>query len=148
MRCKKGRLQKIIQDKVNIIGIYSELISYLKVKVDAFKGGQLRHYIKNWETLTSDQEILNTVRGDTIEFDSMPPARHFVYNTRIITSERHLLNIEIIDLLGKGIIVPSIVEDNEFLSRYLLRMIWNKYVTYRHFNPLAPRVAQRQHNFK
>ena len=46
----------------------------------------------------------------------MPPARHFVYNTRIITSERHLLNIEIIDLLGKGIIVPSVVEDNEFLS--------------------------------
>ena len=72
------------------------------MKVDDFKGGQLRHYIKNWETLTSDQGILNTVRGDTIEFDSMPPARHFVSN-RSIPSERHLLNIEIIDLLGKGV---------------------------------------------
>ena len=70
---KEGDLQEIIHDKVKIIDIHSDLITYFKMRVEGFKGGQVQHYIKNWEALTSDQEILNTVRGDTIEFETCPP---------------------------------------------------------------------------
>ena len=86
------------------------------MRVHTFKGGQIRHYIRTWEALTSDQEILNIVKGDSIDFDSPPPDRHFVYNTKILDLHRDLLRTEITELLSKDIIVSSKIEEKEFLS--------------------------------
>ena len=116
------------------------------MRVDTFRGGQLKYYIKFWEALTSDSEILSTIQGDIIEFDSCPPGRAFVYNPKIVDPYRQMLTMEIDILLSRGVLIHSQSEHHEFLSPIFtvpkserdVRMILNlkdlnQYITYRHF---------------
>ena len=115
-------------------------------KVDNFKGGQLRFYKKNWKSLTFDPEILTTISGATIEFDSIPPVRHTARNIRLDEKDISSLDSEIDKLLSKHIIVPYAHEDVEFFSPIFpvsnsdssIRMILNlktlnSHITYHHF---------------
>lgn len=45
---------------------------YLRGQVNSFKAGRIKQQYPLWETLTSDPEILNTVKGLTIEFIKTP----------------------------------------------------------------------------
>ena len=45
----------------------------LMSKVENFKAGQLSTKIKNWKTLTKDRNILNIIKGDSIDFINKPP---------------------------------------------------------------------------
>ena len=38
------------------------------LKVENFKAGQLSTKIRNWKTLTKDQNILNIIKEDSIDF--------------------------------------------------------------------------------
>ena len=48
------------------------LRGYLQTRCDNFRAGCVSHSSDAWNRLTSDQEILSTVFGTTIEFDSPP----------------------------------------------------------------------------
>ena len=52
----------------------------LLLKVENFRAGQLSTKIKNWKTLTKDQNILNIIKGDSIDFINIPPCQHFARN--------------------------------------------------------------------
>ena len=84
-------------------------------------GGCLTHFLDFWRTLTSDQEILQTVSGLKIDF-----IEH-VYQTNpapplMFTPEEELAaDKEIKSLLECGVIVQSVHEEGEFISNVFLR---------------------------
>ena len=66
---KKERLKVIAEMPVSISG----LVTYFTNKVKNFTGSCLATHYKEWETLTSDVEILNTVKELSLEFQRSPP---------------------------------------------------------------------------
>jgi len=55
-------------------------------KVENFQGGQISKKYNFWKKLTSDQNILSIIKGDSIEFLSKFPICHFA-KTRLFTTE-------------------------------------------------------------
>ena len=51
------------------------MLEYFKSKVDCFKAGRLKEYYAQWQALTSDPEILQTISGQPIEFTHIPYQR-------------------------------------------------------------------------
>ena len=55
-------------------------ITQLEHQAKNFKVGAIRHHLQAWSTLTSDQEVLNTVSGLPIELiGDIPQSRSFQY---------------------------------------------------------------------
>ena len=110
------------------------------------KAGNIKHYKANWQKLTTDPNILHIVDGYHIEFASPPlqdfePRQHFFKG-----GKAEFLATEIHKLLQKGVIVPSLHEEGEFISPVFLRpkkngsfrvilnlKRLNEYVVYHHF---------------
>ena len=102
--------------QVNTFSVHSDYESYFAAKVKGFKGGQLRFYFKHWENITSDPEILTIVRGDVLDFISVPPICHGGRSITLSPKEKVLVSVEIQSLLDREIIVPSIHEKLEYVS--------------------------------
>ena len=80
-----------------------------------FQGGQLAKYYSQRGSLTSDPSILSIIKGDSIEFDTIPPNKHFAKNAAFSEEEDALLDLEIEKLLMKSIIKETHHETNEFV---------------------------------
>ena len=119
---------------------------YLEYKVKHFRGGQIANYFTQWEVLTSDQTILQTVVGDTIEFIEEPPETSVIPKNSIAKEHAEQVNTELNNLLDKKVIVPCDHEPGEFISPIFsvpkkdnkIRLILNlknlnQYVQYHHF---------------
>ena len=76
-----------------------------------FQGGQL----SNWKNLTSDQNILNIISGDSISFTDTPCTKRHAINP-LSTDEIPLVNTEIKKVLKKGLIKTSFHENVEYVS--------------------------------
>ena len=81
-------------------------ISYLQEQVNNFGAGGIKHCLQEWSTLTSDQEILDTVTGMPIEtFGDLPNNATFQYP--LGAEEQAFITREIQRLLKKGAIIES-----------------------------------------
>ncbi|CAB4016914.1 Hypothetical predicted protein [Paramuricea clavata] len=109
-----------------------------------FQSGQISKHIAKWHEITSDPEVLDSVRGLHIEFSTEP---HQTYTPKTYQTT-HLAEVdnEIAKLLRKGIIEKSQHEPGEYISPIFLkekkdgsyRMILNlkrlnAHVQYHHF---------------
>ena len=90
----------------------------LLFKIQCFKAGNLRKFYSRWTDLTSDPEVLNTVKGQFIEFttnpgpyqDRVPAQKKFsVYESTVIQSEVN-------KLLQKEVFIPISNEPGQFIS--------------------------------
>jgi len=90
--------------------------------VENFKGGKLKDFIHEWEGLTSDKFILNTIKGYNIELDEIPKQNFIPKPIDFNDSEKHKISAEIHTFLKKGIIkkVQS-HEVNEYYSNIFVR---------------------------
>ncbi len=135
-----------MNSQVNLVHIHDKLISFLNNRVKSFAAGQIQSHLNEWQLLTSDEEILNVIRGDSIEFDSIPPIQHFCRNKKVSEHNAQLIDLEIEKLLKKGVIVQSHPERTEFVSPIFvvpkpdqtIRLILNLkqlnfHIKYRHF---------------
>ena len=87
-----------------------------------FKAGRIQYYLNEWETISSDRNILDIVKGCKIEFKSNTP--HQMKHPKEITFssvETGFIDTEIKRLLDKGVIVPSCHETREFVSAIFVR---------------------------
>ena len=120
------------------------MVEYLNNRADSFQAGQIVH--SEWQKITSDAEVLQTVCGEEIEFSSLPQKTKAPKENNFSIPEQLAVEQEIKKLLNKGIIAESAHEPNEFISPIFLkpkpdrsyRLILNlkglnKYVIYRHF---------------
>ena len=69
-----------------------------------------------WETLTSDPEILQTVSGASIDFDTTPPCRHSTKPLLLKGDDFDMLHSEIHQLIAKGVVVPCCHDTVEYFS--------------------------------
>ena len=86
------------------------------MRVKQFRGGQLASYVSFWETLTSDPEILQTVSGASIDFDTTPPCRHSTKPLLLKGDDFDMLHSEIQQLIAKGVVVPCCHDTVEYFS--------------------------------
>ena len=124
-----------------------DLKEYLDNRCTNFRAGCITKSISNWQMITSDKEILTSVRGATIEFDTRP------YNTKrpqsaFSVDESAIIDSEVAKLLSKkkNIIETTNHDSYELISNIFIRpkkdgghrLILNlkglnQFVTYHHF---------------
>ena len=74
-----------------------------------------------WQELTSDPEILNTVKGLNIDFIANPWQRKARIQKKSSLGESKVIESEINKLLVKGVIIPTTHEPGEFISTIFFR---------------------------
>lgn len=86
-----------------------------------FLAGGLSRHLRNWQTLTSDQTILNIVRGFKLDLMSFPKQsvwpKHLLSNRNEIKTATILLQ----ELLHKQVIEETTSHPNGFMSNIFLR---------------------------
>lgn len=77
--CREEIMRSLEQIKLSVSDFPSfitfSLRGYLQARCDNFRAGCVSHSSDAWSRLTSDKEILSTVSGMAIEFDS-PRCQH------------------------------------------------------------------------
>ena len=112
------------------------------------QAGKLQEHRNEWLNITSDDEIIQTISGCTIEFeDNVVPTQYNPRKSIQFNKEEHsIVEKEVMELLRKGVIEESHHEHGEFISNVFLRkkkngkyrMIlnlkeFNKNIEYHHF---------------
>ena len=138
-------LENIKKSVSEFPSLVPDLKEYLDNRCTHFRAGCLTESISNWQMITSDKEILTSVRGATIEFHTQP------YNTKrpqstFSAEESAIIDSEVAKLLSKNIIettdhTPYEVISNIFIRpkkdgghRQILNLKGlNQFVTYHHF---------------
>ena len=69
--------------------------------------GRLRHCLINWEKITTDSWVLETVRGLRLNFVSPPVQTVFPQEASLSGDDRSLVTLEIQELLQKGANSPG-----------------------------------------
>ncbi len=126
--------------------IITDIKLYLKDRVKKFEAGSLRYNIRNWETITSDPEILSYVSGVQIDFIEMPHSGSSFTEAIFNETQSKQIDAQIELMLAKGIIKKCEKSEPEYISRIFtrpksdgsLRLILNlknlnQYVSYHHF---------------
>ena len=67
-------------------------------------GGRLRHLTDQWEKLTHDQSIINSVKGWEIPLLSNPKGKINLKPYPMSQEEKNLVSIEVASMLEKGAI--------------------------------------------
>lgn len=111
-----------------------------------FVAGRLQHFISEWEKLTSDDTILQTVKGFYIPFISTPIQLSDPKPIKWDSNEHNIICEQIERLLSHGVITKTGREEGDFVSNVFLRpkpggkfrMILNlkelnKFIPYQHF---------------
>ena len=72
--------------------------------IDQFSAGCISRQISVWESITSDPEVLQTVKGMRLEFEDNP--LHYPMGFEIPAGHKSLLKVEVKKLLKKRAVVP------------------------------------------
>ena len=107
-------------DQVSQVG--STAYEFSVAQALPFKAGRIQYYLNEWETISSDCNILDIVKGCQIEFKSntLNQMKHSK-EIKFSNVETGFIDTEIKRLLEKGVIVPSCHETGEFLSTIFVR---------------------------
>ncbi len=71
----------------NTYTLLPSLLVYLENKVKMFKAGNLAAYVKEWQALTSDPEIMETLTGQRIEFFEIPVQSKTLMNVKFTEAQ-------------------------------------------------------------
>ena len=101
-------LENIKKSVSEFPSLVRDLKEYLDNRCTHFRAGCTTESISNLQIITSDKEILTSVRGATIEFDTQP------YNTKrpqstFSAEESAIIDSEVAKLLSKNIIEQLII---------------------------------------
>ena len=83
----------------------------------------MKQFSSAWENITSDEYILDVVKGYKIEFvdNAVPRQTHIPLEIGFNAQECGIIDQEIVKLLDKGVLVESQHDDGEFISNIFLR---------------------------
>jgi hypothetical protein len=94
----------------------TNILPILTQHINSFYGRQIQTFLLQWETLTSDPAILQTVRGEIIEFLTDPPKNSGYPINSISKDHKEKIDLEMTSLLNKKVIVASSTEPGEYIS--------------------------------
>ena len=122
--CREEIMRSLEQIKLSVSDFLSfitfSLRGYLQARCDNFWAGCVSHSSDAWSRLTSDKEILSTVSGMAIEFDS-PPCQHYLPHSVRSDLDTQVIDLEIAKLLSKRVIEPTGHSHGEIISDIFLR---------------------------
>ena len=101
--------------------ILPSLLEYFQGKTKTFKAGSLAAYSHLWQEITSDPKVLETITGQYIEFATFPEQENPLMHTKLSEVQTESVDLEIIQLLTKGVIQPCQQEAGEFISLIFTR---------------------------
>ena len=90
-------------------------------QIQSFKAGSISKCYSRWLDLTSDPEVLSTVKGQLIEFTSTPYQDRVPTQKTFSAEESAIIQSEIDKLLQKEVIAPARNEPGQFISTIFLR---------------------------
>ena len=93
----------------------------LLFKIQCFTAGSLSKFYSRWLELTSDPEVLSTVKGQFIEFTTTPYQDRVPAQKKFCAVESTIIQSEINKLLQKEVIKPARNEPEQFISTIFLR---------------------------
>ena len=96
------------------------LINFLNIP-DNFVGGKISHFLDRWRKLTSDPWILDIIKGYKIEFKTLPRQRSQPKQLVFSVEENNFVQQELQKFLKKGIVRPTLVTKNQYISNIFLR---------------------------
>ena len=111
-------------DKAIVSPLHDFIDSILPVlheQVKNFRAGRLADHLDFWKSLTSDRNILNTVKGLSLELFKYPYQKFVPHEYKFTDVEKAALSIEIDKMLEKHIIVKADWEDEQYISNIFLR---------------------------
>ena len=113
-------LENIKKSVSEFPSLVRDLKEYLDNRYTHFRAGCITESTSNWQMITSDKEILTSVRGATIEFDTQP------YNTKrpqstFSAEESAIIDSEVAKLLSKNIIETTDHTPYEVISNIFIR---------------------------
>ena len=85
--------------------------------MDKFRAGNVKKFLPNWQQITENSEILETVQGAKILFFTIPPST-VKNNPKFTQPETDAIDNEISKLLQKGVEKPY-HEEGEFISIFV-----------------------------
>ena len=93
---------------------------YFRLRATLFRAGCVKYAYDEWIKITTDCEVLETVRGLPISIGSpaLLPANNF--QSPIENKQRQFVDMEIESLLKKGVVVESYHEPGEYISPILV----------------------------
>ena len=100
--------------------VESSLRNYLRHRCETFAAGCIAYSLPARRKITSDNEILSTVMGMKIDFDTTPHQKFLPNCTRSAT-EKIIIDTEIQKLCSKRVIEPTAHCCNEIISDVLVR---------------------------
>ena len=83
--------------------------------MDKFRAGNVKKFLPNWQQITKNSEILETVQRTKIPFCTIPPSI-IKNNPKFTQPETDAIDNEISKLLQKGVVKRSHHEEGEFIS--------------------------------
>lgn len=109
-------------------------------------GGRLANHVKNWQKITSDAWVLQTVRGGLIPWETIPTHSFSAHQPRLSGPDFQALNAEITKLQEKNAVMPVVETSPQFVGSLFVRpkkdggvrpifnlKPLNAFVTYQHF---------------
>ena len=99
----------------------TDIITESNVDIHRFKAGNTGKYHQRWASLTSDHEILNIVRGKSLEFSDIPRQLRLPRVLPFRDKEAQVIDGEIEKLLQMGVLIQCAREKGDFLSNIFIR---------------------------
>ena len=103
---------------------------------EPFQAGRLKNFVEQWQLITSDEEILQTVMGCTIEFSEAPLVQTSKPRSKFNATQSVIVKNEIEKLIEKQVLEIVEPEIDENISTIFLRP--KKKGTYRMILNLKP----------
>ena len=84
--------------------------------------GRLQHFLENWQKITKDRWVLETIRGYRMEFQESPTQAYRPRPLQVSLIQGTLIDQEVKDLIGKGAVVelPRPQEEGFYSSLFLV----------------------------
>ena len=85
-----------------------------------FAAGQIQHCLPQWQEITREEEIWKMVVGVDIQLLDEPPSGQ-IHQAHFSREQSQAIDVEIEELLKKGVIVPCNHTEGEFISPIFIR---------------------------
>ena len=103
------------KEKLKQVSLFMKTLAQ---EAENFTAGNIANCLQQWKNLTQDQEILQIVRGDIIEFEGSVPIKHSSHKCNLSPEETIQVRNELQNLLTKGIIKHTRFQEEEYVINF------------------------------
>ena len=112
--------ENLMDEVSDFYGNIEAIKTRLTDRSSKFAAGQIQHCLPQWQEITHEEEILKMVVGVDIQLLDEPPSGQ-IHQAHFSREQSQAIDVEIEELLRKGVIVPCNHTEGEFISPIFIR---------------------------